>query len=159
MVRSFPSHSTLLYLLYQLSIDDSPLNKNYLHKNTRCYDSTCLHDHLQGGIFRYCVDREWTIPHFEKMLYDQAMALWVYSLGYSVTRNSDYKRMAEGIIVVWKKVSKVTDYIFQPMMLIQTTKRAQHMCGAMMYSQRYLHLKSLKGFQIHIVFQNTATLR
>jgi uncharacterized protein YyaL (SSP411 family) len=35
-----------------------------------------LNDHLQGGIFRYCVDNEWIIPHFEKMLYDQAMALW-----------------------------------------------------------------------------------
>ena len=43
-----------------------------------------LNDHLQGGIFRYCVDREWTIPHFEKMLYDQAMALWSYSLAYRV---------------------------------------------------------------------------
>ena len=34
-----------------------------------------LHDHLQGGFFRYCVDQMWTIPHFEKMLYDQAMML------------------------------------------------------------------------------------
>jgi len=57
-----------------------------------------LNDHLQGGIFRYCVDNEWTIPHFEKMLYDQAMALWYYSLAYKVLGNEVYKLMAEKIL-------------------------------------------------------------
>jgi uncharacterized protein YyaL (SSP411 family) len=57
-----------------------------------------LHDHLQGGIFRYCVDRQWTIPHFEKMLYDQAMALWCYSLAYKGIGENEYKKMAEGIV-------------------------------------------------------------
>lgn len=56
-----------------------------------------LNDHLQGGIYRYCVDREWTIPHFEKMLYDQAMALWSYSLAYRVTGRESYRTMAEKI--------------------------------------------------------------
>jgi len=50
-----------------------------------------LTDHLQGGIFRYCVDRQWTIPHFEKMLYDQAMALWCYSLAYKVVGETGIK--------------------------------------------------------------------
>ncbi len=57
-----------------------------------------LNDHLQGGIFRYCVDNEWTIPHFEKMLYDQAMALWTYSLAYRVTAKDEYRKMASDII-------------------------------------------------------------
>ena len=57
-----------------------------------------LNDHLQGGIFRYCVDREWTIPHFEKMLYDQAMALWCFSLAYRVIGKETYKNMAEKIL-------------------------------------------------------------
>ncbi|HEX6977709.1 MAG TPA: thioredoxin domain-containing protein [Alphaproteobacteria bacterium] len=38
-----------------------------------------LHDHLGGGIFRYCVDAAWTIPHFEKMLYDNALLLPLYA--------------------------------------------------------------------------------
>ena len=38
-----------------------------------------LHDHLGGGFFRYCVDADWTIPHFEKMLYDNAQLLPVYA--------------------------------------------------------------------------------
>ncbi|MFN2337247.1 MAG: thioredoxin domain-containing protein, partial [Bacteroidales bacterium] len=57
-----------------------------------------LNDHLQGGIYRYCVDREWTIPHFEKMLYDQALALWSYSLAYRVTGTDHYRTMAEKIV-------------------------------------------------------------
>ncbi len=59
-----------------------------------------LNDHLQGGIYRYCVDREWTIPHFEKMLYDQAMALWSYSLAYRVTGREHYKTMADKIVTL-----------------------------------------------------------
>src|SRR5574337_238928 len=38
-----------------------------------------LQDHLGGGFFRYCVDASWTIPHFEKMLYDNAQLLPVYA--------------------------------------------------------------------------------
>lgn len=96
--QKFPSHSTLLFLLYQLSIDDSPSIKTICIKSLDAMSRRGLHDHLQGGIYRYCVDREWTIPHFEKMLYDQAMALWVYSLAYSVIKSEDYKLMAEGIV-------------------------------------------------------------
>jgi len=40
-----------------------------------------LRDHLDGGFFRYCVDDSWTIPHFEKMLYDNAMLLPLYAEG------------------------------------------------------------------------------
>ena len=38
-----------------------------------------LFDHLAGGFHRYCVDGDWTIPHFEKMLYDQGLLLRVYA--------------------------------------------------------------------------------
>ena len=39
-----------------------------------------LRDHLGGGFFRYCVDAEWDIPHFEKMLYDNAQLLPLYAI-------------------------------------------------------------------------------
>jgi uncharacterized protein YyaL (SSP411 family) len=94
----FPPHSTLLYLLYQLGIEESPSIKTICVKTLDAMMLRGLNDHLQGGIFRYCVDHEWTIPHFEKMLYDQAMALWVYSLAFRVTGNEAYRRMAERIV-------------------------------------------------------------
>lgn len=96
--QKFPSHSTLLYLLYNSAVDDSPSIKSICTKTLDAIRLRGLHDHLQGGIFRYCVDREWTIPHFEKMLYDQAMALWTYSLAYRITGRDEYRTMATGII-------------------------------------------------------------
>jgi hypothetical protein len=62
-----------------------------------------LHDHLQGGIFRYCVDRQWTVPHFEKMLYDQAMALWYYSAAARELDDDSYARTARGILRALKE--------------------------------------------------------
>ncbi len=96
--QKFPPHSTLVYLLYRLSIEDDPYLKEVCIKTLDAMRLRGLNDHLQGGIFRYCVDREWTIPHFEKMLYDQAMALWTYSLACKVTGTEEYKAMANRIL-------------------------------------------------------------
>ena len=48
-----------------------------------------LYDHLGGGFHRYCVDAEWGIPHFEKMLYDQGQLLRVYAEACRRTHPSD----------------------------------------------------------------------
>ncbi len=96
--QKFPPHSTLLFMLYSLAVDDDEELKKMATVTLDAMMLRGLNDHLQGGIFRYCVDRDWTIPHFEKMLYDQAMALWSYSLGYRVTQKEEYRRMAEKIL-------------------------------------------------------------
>ena len=56
-----------------------------------------LRDHLDGGFFRYCVDDDWTIPHFEKMLYDNAMLLPLYAEGARRWNSPLMKSAAEGI--------------------------------------------------------------
>lgn len=96
--QKFPPHCTLLYLLYSLSVDNHPDVRTMCLHTLDVMRLRGLHDHLQGGIFRYCVDCEWTIPHFEKMLYDQAMALWCYSLAHKVFGKEEYKIMAENIL-------------------------------------------------------------
>ena len=96
--QKFPPHSTLLYLLYFLCVENNTDVQTICHKTLDAMRMRGLNDHLQGGIFRYCVDRKWTIPHFEKMLYDQAMALWCYSLACKVTGKNEYKEMAENIV-------------------------------------------------------------
>ncbi|HEX2607644.1 MAG TPA: thioredoxin domain-containing protein [Flavisolibacter sp.] len=50
-----------------------------------------LYDHLGGGFARYSTDREWRVPHFEKMLYDNALLLGTYSEAYQLTSNERYK--------------------------------------------------------------------
>ena len=56
-----------------------------------------LRDHLDGGFFRYCVDDAWTIPHFEKMLYDNALLLPLYAEGARRWENPLLREAAEGI--------------------------------------------------------------
>ena len=49
-----------------------------------------MYDHLGGGFHRYSVDRQWHVPHFEKMLYDQAQLAVAYLEGYQITRDERY---------------------------------------------------------------------
>ncbi len=53
-----------------------------------------IHDHLEGGFHRYAVDPNWRIPHFEKMLYDQAQMADVYLEAYRITGNELYAQTA-----------------------------------------------------------------
>ncbi len=57
-----------------------------------------IHDHLGGGFARYATDRAWTIPHFEKMLYDQAGLLRTFLHGWLVTGAPAYRRTMDGIV-------------------------------------------------------------
>jgi hypothetical protein len=53
-----------------------------------------LYDQLAGGFYRYSVDRSWSIPHFEKMLYDNAQLLAVYASAFAATGTELYGRVA-----------------------------------------------------------------
>ncbi|MBI4651817.1 thioredoxin domain-containing protein, partial [Candidatus Desantisbacteria bacterium] len=88
--QKFPPHSTILYLLYFICIENNADANAVCIKTLDAMRLRGLNDHLQGGIFRYCVDPKWTTPHFEKMLYDQAMALWCYSLAYRVLKKDGW---------------------------------------------------------------------
>ncbi|HWN83447.1 MAG TPA: thioredoxin domain-containing protein [Candidatus Udaeobacter sp.] len=56
-----------------------------------------MHDHLGGGFHRYSTDERWLVPHFEKMLYDQALIARSYLEAYQVTGNEAYAAVARAI--------------------------------------------------------------
>ncbi|XP_063701275.1 spermatogenesis-associated protein 20 [Culicoides brevitarsis] len=56
-----------------------------------------IHDHVFGGFARYSVDEKWHIPHFEKMLYDQAQIMSAYVNAYKITKKQKYLRIADKI--------------------------------------------------------------
>jgi uncharacterized protein YyaL (SSP411 family) len=56
-----------------------------------------MHDHLGGGFHRYSVDRAWHVPHFEKMLYDQAQLARAYLIAYQMTGEAHFADVARGI--------------------------------------------------------------
>lgn len=57
-----------------------------------------IYDHVGGGFHRYATDENWMVPHFEKMLYDNALLASTYLEGYQATGNSDFARMARDIL-------------------------------------------------------------
>ena len=56
-----------------------------------------MHDHLGGGFHRYSVDRYWHVPHYEKMLYDQAQLAMAYLDGWQISGDAAFREVAEGI--------------------------------------------------------------
>ncbi len=54
-----------------------------------------IYDHLGGGFARYSTDPDWLVPHFEKMLYDQALLADIYLKAWQVTRRPWYARIAQ----------------------------------------------------------------
>ena len=91
----FPRPSVLFFLLRQAHSGSSTSNQELLQSVLGTLDRMAaggIHDHLGGGFHRYSVDREWHVPHFEKMLYDQAQLAIAYLEGWQVTgekRHSD----------------------------------------------------------------------
>ncbi|TVQ27417.1 MAG: thioredoxin domain-containing protein [Spirochaetaceae bacterium] len=105
--QKFPPHAPLLFLQLVLAAGGSdpsgstvidPCARRMVEQTLSVMQSSGLHDHLQGGFFRYTVDRQWRIPHFEKMLYDQAMMLWNYSYAAHLTGRTDFAETAGRII-------------------------------------------------------------
>nr|WP_317042259.1 thioredoxin domain-containing protein [Aequorivita viscosa] len=87
----FMMPNNLEFLLRQAvdNNDKSLLNFTTLTLDKMAYGG--LYDQLGGGFARYSVDEKWHVPHFEKMLYDNAQLVSLYSNAYSVTKNPLYK--------------------------------------------------------------------
>lgn len=93
----FPSPHNLLFLLRDYKKNN---NKNSLKMVTKTLDAMAMggiFDHIGYGFHRYSTDRKWLLPHFEKMLYDQAMIAMAYVETYQATQNDKYKITADRI--------------------------------------------------------------
>ncbi|HET7369579.1 MAG TPA: thioredoxin domain-containing protein [Gammaproteobacteria bacterium] len=86
----FPRPSALELLLGSA---DTEARKAALH-TLRCMGDGGLFDQIGGGFCRYSVDAQWTIPHFEKMLYDNGALLHLYALGARLTGDSRLRQIA-----------------------------------------------------------------
>ena len=56
-----------------------------------------IYDQLGGGFHRYSTERTWSLPHFEKMLYDNAQLLSIYAQAWELTGRAQYRRIAMGV--------------------------------------------------------------
>lgn len=110
--QKFPPHTTLLFLLSYYAETENPHAHEMIERTLEAMSSYGLQDHLQGGFFRYCVDQAWQIPHFEKMLYDQALLLWSYSAAFKLFGHQEYKRVAEKLITCLEETFKSPDQLY-----------------------------------------------
>ncbi|WP_246995153.1 thioredoxin domain-containing protein [Arenibacter sp. F26102] len=68
-----------------------------------------VYDHIAGGFYRYSTDAQWKVPHFEKMLYDNAQLISLYSKAYKVFNEPLYKKVVEETISFLNREMKNPD--------------------------------------------------
>ncbi|HEY0738164.1 MAG TPA: thioredoxin domain-containing protein [Herpetosiphonaceae bacterium] len=91
----FPAPQTIDFLLrtYQRHSDQTALQQVEATLLKMAHGG--MYDQLGGGFHRYSVDERWLVPHFEKMLYDNAQLARVYLHAYQLTGNAEYRRIVE----------------------------------------------------------------
>lgn len=95
----FPVPTKLSLLQYELKEHDkSKETELALYSTLDAMAAGGIRDHLGGGFHRYSTDRKWLVPHFEKMLYDNAQLAGVYVEAWRATKNDNYRIVAEEIL-------------------------------------------------------------
>ncbi|MGN9774214.1 thioredoxin domain-containing protein [Micromonospora sp. H33] len=90
----FPPHMNLLFLLRHHQRTGSDRSLEMVRHSCEAMARGGIHDQLAGGFARYSVDAHWTVPHFEKMLYDNALLLRVYTHLWRLTGDPMARRVA-----------------------------------------------------------------
>lgn len=97
MIQKFPSPSNLYFLLryWKRTSSENCLDMVTLTLDKMRYGG--IYDHVGFGFHRYAVDPQWLVPHFEKMLYDQALISMAYLEAFQITKKPLYQKTAEEI--------------------------------------------------------------
>ncbi len=95
----FPTPHNLLFLLRYWKRSGDEMALRMVEETLQAMRRGGVFDHLGFGFHRYSTDAEWLLPHFEKMLYDQAMLAMAYTEAYQATGKKTYRRTAEEILV------------------------------------------------------------
>ncbi|MFX0164832.1 MAG: thioredoxin domain-containing protein [Promethearchaeota archaeon] len=93
----FPTPHNLIFLLRFWKRTDDKKALEMVEKTLQAMRKGGIYDHIGFGFHRYSTDSIWLVPHFEKMLYDQALIAIAYIEAYQATKNEKYKRTAQEI--------------------------------------------------------------
>jgi uncharacterized protein YyaL (SSP411 family) len=91
----FPQPVVLEFLLQNYSHSHSSKTLNMVEHTLTKMAEGGIQDHLGNGFHRYSVDSQWLVPHFEKMLYDNALLSRLYLHAFQLTSNQEFKTTAE----------------------------------------------------------------
>jgi uncharacterized protein YyaL (SSP411 family) len=93
----FPTPHNLLFLLRYWKRTGNRKALEMVEKTLQAMRQGGIYDHVGFGFHRYSTDSQWLVPHFEKMLYDQAMLAMAYTEAYQATGKEDYGKTAREI--------------------------------------------------------------
>ena len=96
--QKFPSPSRVELLLRAADRTGTDTYAEVARETLDAMAAGGLYDHLGGGFHRYCTDREWVVPHFEKMLYDQAGLARTFLAGHQLFGTDRYAEVARGTL-------------------------------------------------------------
>jgi uncharacterized protein len=94
----FPSPHNLLFLLREWRRTKKPDSLSMVEATLTAMRAGGIWDHLGLGFHRYATDDHWFLPHFEKMLYDQALLAMAYTEGFLATGRADFRQTALDIL-------------------------------------------------------------
>ncbi len=94
----FPSTFAIDLLLREYSLSRNPLLLQMAETSLDAMAAGGMYDHIGGGFARYSVDEKWLVPHFEKMLYDQAQLLRVYLHAWQTTGHDRHLQVVQEIV-------------------------------------------------------------
>jgi uncharacterized protein YyaL (SSP411 family) len=94
----FPQAMTLDFLLRTYVRNEAPETLDMIRVSLDAMAAGGIYDQVGGGFHRYSTDAHWLVPHFEKMLYDQALLTGAYLHAYLVTGDPRYRRVVEETI-------------------------------------------------------------
>ncbi len=104
----FPMPSAWSYLLHYHYLTNNDVALKALTVTLDNMAMGGIYDHLQGGFARYSTDANWHVPHFEKMLYDNAQLITLYAQAFQATKNPLYKK------AVYETLEFVKDELTSP---------------------------------------------
>ncbi|HEV8230310.1 MAG TPA: DUF255 domain-containing protein [Candidatus Limnocylindria bacterium] len=103
----FPQVRLLRFLLDEYRRHGYPDVAHMLHKTFGAMAASGMHDAIEGGFFRYATTREWSVPHYEKMLEDNAELLAAYAEAHRTFPEAGYDRVVRDVVrwmdqVLWR---------------------------------------------------------
>ena len=114
--RKYPTTTLFNYLLQIYIAEKSPILEKFLKTTATKMALGGLNDQIEGGFFRFSMDKYWHIPHFEKMLYTNAQLIEFYANSYIIFNENLYKNTAINTVnFIIKNFNSTTNLFYSSM--------------------------------------------
>ena len=141
----FMMPNNLHFLLRQAYQTNDESLKNYVNLTLKNIAFGGIYDQIGGGFSRYSVDTKWHVPHFEKMLYDNAQLVSLYSDAYLITKNPIYRDVVYETLYFVETELSTTDGIFYSSLDADSLNKDKELEEGAFYVWQKNELKQLLG--------------